>query len=109
MSVDGIEHLGDPPAVLKLSDPWDLATSEDSEGLGLALVAVLRSRAGGKERLLARMNQPIEWKGRKIAYLVIERRQGSDTMAGLEAGRSIECNVVGGLGPRRGGSPAMGC
>ena len=74
---------GTREVMLKISDPWELGEAVQWE----AFLAVLLTRQG--ERVLLRIKQPFEFKGKKREFFVASPRHRGDSVNQLYQGRSL--------------------
>jgi hypothetical protein len=76
-----------------ISDPWDLGEALSWRPLEGELVRTEDDDHGG--RGLIYLNDPIEHEGSRYKHVVASPRHEGDTLAGLLAGRSVFCGLIG--------------
>lgn len=75
-------------AVVVPSDPYELSPLPGEAGLAVLLVDAAPAGPEHKERVLARLENPIVWQGDSVTHVVIEPRQGIGLFARLESGET---------------------
>ncbi|GAB2594181.1 hypothetical protein GCM10009593_38610 [Microlunatus antarcticus] len=96
------------PAVLVVSDPWELADQDGREQFHAVIRAVEPWNDSAPPALLLRLEQPATWKGRSYSHLVASARHADEWNTDALLRQGVACNAIGVFGQDAAGDPPWG-